>query len=186
MADPTDLDPNQDPNPTDPTDGDLGDAGKKALEAERKARRDAEKVARDTQAKLKEFEDRDKSDLQKLQDDLAARDAQLAELPAKIRADVVRFASAAATAGFVDPEDALLNLGDVDLGDSEAVSAALTALAERKPHLVRQSNAPKPADRIPTRPKAGSGQPTGAPASDPKADAKERAADALRALSGSR
>lgn len=42
-------------------DDDLGDAGKSALDKERKARRDAEREKRDLAAKLKEFEDADKS-----------------------------------------------------------------------------------------------------------------------------
>lgn len=60
MADePTPDDP-QDPQP-DP------DAGaKQALSAERKARRDAERAAADLRAKLKELEDKDKSDSERL------------------------------------------------------------------------------------------------------------------------
>ncbi len=61
----------------------LGDAGKAALDAERKARRDADKALRDAQAQLKAYEDRDKTDTQKAVDDLASaraeRDAALAE-----------------------------------------------------------------------------------------------------------
>lgn len=42
--------------------GDLGDAGKKALDAERREKRAAEKRAADLEARLKEFEDRDKTE----------------------------------------------------------------------------------------------------------------------------
>lgn len=148
---------------------DLGDAGKKALETERAARKDAER-------RLKELEDRDKSELQKLQDDLAERDARLADLPKQARTQAIRFASQATAAGFLDPEDALLNLADVDLADSDAVKAALEALAERKPHLIRQDIKKKP----PTRPKPAKG--------DADDDAtggltgKQRAAAALRQM----
>lgn len=45
--------------------GDLGDAGKAAIAAEREARRSAEKQLRELQKSLKEYEDRDKSELQK-------------------------------------------------------------------------------------------------------------------------
>lgn len=146
---------------------DLGDAGKKALDAERAARREAER-------KLKEYEDRDKTELQKLQDAVAERDAQLADLPKQARTQAIRFASQATSAGFLDPEDALLNLADVDLSDSDAVKAALEELAERKPHLVRQDKK-KPA----TRPKPAKGD-----ADDPDKglSGKEAAAAALRAL----
>ena len=51
---------------------DLGDAGKKALDAERREKRAAEKRAADLEARLKEFEDRDKTEAQKLAE---ARDA---------------------------------------------------------------------------------------------------------------
>lgn len=50
----------------------LGDAGKKALDAERKARRDAERRAKDAEGQLKEIEDRDKSDSEKLTEKLTA------------------------------------------------------------------------------------------------------------------
>ena len=45
-----------------PATGDLGDAGKKALDAERRDKRAAEKRAADLEARLKEFEDRDKTE----------------------------------------------------------------------------------------------------------------------------
>lgn len=47
---------------TPPATGDLGDAGKKALDAERRDKRAAEKRAAELEAKLKEFEDRDKTE----------------------------------------------------------------------------------------------------------------------------
>lgn len=145
---------------------DLGDAGKRALDAERAARREAER-------KLKEYEDRDKTDLQKLQDQLAERDAQLADLPKQARSQAIRFASQASAAGFLDPEDALVLLGDIDLADGDAVKAALEELAERKPHLVRQDKK-KPATR--PKPKAGDADPD----PDKGLSGKERAAAALR------
>lgn len=50
----------------------LGDAGKKALEAERKARRDAEAALKDVQAQLKELTDKDKSEVEKLREEVAS------------------------------------------------------------------------------------------------------------------
>jgi hypothetical protein len=46
----------------------LGDAGKQALAEERKAKREAEKQLKELSTRLKEYEDRDKSELQKLQE----------------------------------------------------------------------------------------------------------------------
>lgn len=166
VTDPPATGTTDDPKPP----ADLGDAGKKALETERAARKEAER-------RLKEIEDRDKTELQKLQDDLAERDARLAELPKQARTQAIRFASQATAAGFLDPEDALLNLADVDLADSDAVKAALEALAERKPHLVRQDK-----KKPPTRPKPAKGDATESPAGG--LTGKERAAAALRQMRG--
>lgn len=65
---------NTDPKP-DPDRDALGEPGKKALDAERKARRDAEQRAKDLEAKVKEFEDRDKTEQQKLAEELEAAKA---------------------------------------------------------------------------------------------------------------
>lgn len=151
------------PEPT----ADLGDAGKKALDAERAARREAER-------KLKEYEDQNKTELQRLQDALKERDDQLTELPSQIRQQAIRFASMATQAGFLDPEDALVFI-DADMADPDAVKAALADLAERKPHLVRRDKTP-----VPTRPKPAGGTST-EPASS-GATGKERAAAALRQM----
>lgn len=135
----------------------------------------ANKEAEGLRRKLKEIEDAEKSELQKLQDTLAEKDQQLSELPASVRKQAIRFASTASRLGFVDPEDALVLVGDVDLADDTAVKAALEDLAERKPHLVRADAGPK----VPARPKPKDGQQ--APGGPP-ADGRKAAADALRAL----
>lgn len=46
----------------------LGDAGKRALDAERKARKAAEKRAQDAEAKVKQAEDAEKTEVQRLTD----------------------------------------------------------------------------------------------------------------------
>lgn len=67
----------------------LGEAGIAALKSEREARKAAEKAAADAIARIKEFEDRDKSEAEKQQEALAAARAELAELTvAKTRAEV--------------------------------------------------------------------------------------------------
>lgn len=129
-------------------------------------------------AKLDEAEAANKSELQKLQDGIAERDAKIATLPKEARQQAIRFASAATRAGFLDPEDALLNISDIDLSDNDAVKAALEELAERKPHLVRAPEEPK--KKLPTRPKPAKGSETGAEDDLGNATGKERAAEALR------
>lgn len=67
----------------------LGEGGLRALNAEREARAAAEKAAKDALARVKEFEDRDKSEAQKQQEALERAQKELAELTvAKTRAEV--------------------------------------------------------------------------------------------------
>lgn len=129
-------------------------------------------------ARFDEIEDRNKSDLERLQGEIRARDEQLASLPSQVQHNVVRFASLANQAGFLDPEDALLNLADLDLGDAEAVQAALDGLAERKPHLIRADHQSSSADGLPRKPKLNDGTPMTGAAVDPK----ELAVAALRQM----
>lgn len=133
-------------------------------------------------AKFDEVDSASKTELQKLQDGIAERDAKIAGLPKEIRQQAIRFASAATRAGFLDPEDALLNLSDVDLSDNDAVKAALEDLKERKPHLVREE--PKP--KLPAKPKPAKGKEAGAEASEELdgTEGKARAAAALRQFRG--
>ena len=86
--DPTD--PQDPPAKDDPAPApDLGDAGKKALEAERKARRDAEKQLREIQSRLQEIEDKDKSETDRLREKVASLEADNAKLTTEsIRAEV--------------------------------------------------------------------------------------------------
>lgn len=114
---------------TDPGDGpqqppaDLGDAGKKALEEERKAKRAAEKRAADLEVRIKAFEDRDKTDQQKL-----TERAEVAErkVPA-LEAETTRLRFALRKAAEIDSVDrmrAFLGLVDRLRGDTEAELAA--------------------------------------------------------------
>ena len=65
------------PAPAPAPDGDsLGDSGKKALAAERSARRAAEKAAAEALARVKEFEDKDKTELERLTEQIAQADAR--------------------------------------------------------------------------------------------------------------
>ena len=67
----------------------LGEAGIAALKSEREARAAAEKAAKEALARVKEFEDRDKSEAQKQQEALEHAQRELAEMKvAKTRAEV--------------------------------------------------------------------------------------------------
>lgn len=55
----------------------LGDAGKAAIAAERKRASAAEKAVKELTDRLKEFEDRDKSEAEKLRDSLTAAETEL-------------------------------------------------------------------------------------------------------------
>ncbi|MFG3488549.1 hypothetical protein [Streptomyces sp. NPDC047972] len=177
-ADPPTPDPAADPaaDPADPEpDGadQLGDKGKQALDrmkAEKaEARRAAaaeKKRADDLARKVAEFEDRDKTELDKATDK-AQRLAEQAEKATK-RA-VIAEVKAAASA-FADPEDAsaFLDLASYanDDGeiDTDTIAADLEALLERKPHLRRVApEAPKPPA---PKPDPGQGARPEAPATD--------------------
>ncbi|MFP3986886.1 hypothetical protein U9R90_05165 [Streptomyces sp. E11-3] len=159
-ADPPEPQPEGDPAPDpapepegDPDGTDqLGDKGKQALErmkadkaAAKKAAAAEKKRADDLAAKVAEFEDRDKSELDKA----TAKAERLAEQATKATQRAVRAEVKAAAAEFADPEDAAAFLdlsryaddsGDID---AEAIASDLADLLERKPHLKRATT-PEP------------------------------------------
>lgn len=94
----------------------LGDAGKRALAAERAARREAEKRANDLAAQIKAAEDAGKTEAQKQADALAALQADLAAM----RAEKERAEVAAATGV---PVDILAGPGDDPTTWAEQVKA---------------------------------------------------------------
>jgi cell division septum initiation protein DivIVA len=83
-------DPKPDPEDNDDDPKPDPDAGaKKALDEERKARRDAEKRLKELEGKVKEFEDRDKSEGEKLTDKIAAAEKRAADAEARaLRSEV--------------------------------------------------------------------------------------------------
>lgn len=122
----------------------LGDGGKRALQEERKARRDAERNLTALEARLKEFEDRDKSDLQK-----AIERADAAEKGASgMRVANTRL-MAAATHNI--PADLIDLLGN---GTDEEIDARAKLLAEKLAAVVSPAAAPEPEKKPPasTRP----------------------------------
>lgn len=87
-TDPVEVETAPSSAPAEPT---LGDAGKDALKAERTARRQAEKQANELAARIREFEDRDKSELEKLTEAAANAKAEAAAA----RAEMLRLKVAA-------------------------------------------------------------------------------------------
>lgn len=89
---PTPAPPQEEPAKGDegePKGTDLGDAGKKALDAERREKRAAEKRAAELEARLKEFEDRDKTEAQKLAERAEKAERDLAAIQQNaLRAEV--------------------------------------------------------------------------------------------------
>lgn len=126
--------------------------------------------------KFDEVQTASQTELERLQTAIADKDKALNELPGTVRKQAIRFASLASQKGFLDPEDALVFVGDVDLDDEAAVKAALDSLAERKPHLVTQEKAKR---KVGERPKPKAGEPADG-SDDGDLKGKERAAAALR------
>lgn len=130
----------------------LGDAGKKALEAMKAQRAEAKRLAAaekkradDLARQVQEFEDAQKSELEK-----ATAKAERLEAAAKAAtARAVRAEVKAAAGEFADPEDAVAFLdlakytSDDGEIDAEAISGDLADLLERKPHLRRAAQEPQ-------------------------------------------
>lgn len=132
--DDTKPDAKPDAKPTqqgDPADGDkpLGPNGEKALEAERAARKAAEKAAADVQAKLDQISRANETELQRVQ-----REAKEAlDLANKATTEALRL-RIAAKHGITDEDADLFLTGS----DRDQLEAQAKRLAERT------SNAPKP------------------------------------------
>lgn len=103
------------------SDDTLGDAGKKALEAERAARKAAEKQARELAAKIKAAEDAGKTEAEKQADAIANVKAELA----KMKAENARMKIAAETGV---PTEFLTGPGD----DPEAFAKAIKEWGEKQ------------------------------------------------------
>lgn len=156
--DPEPVDPAEPPEPADPPEpkdpddepegaDKLGDAGKKALDRMKAERAEAKKTAAaekkradELARKVAEFEDRDKSELEKVSSRAEAAEKRAeAALSRALKAEV----RALASSEFADPEDAAAFLdlsqyaadGDIDTG---GLQDALAELLERKPHLRKQ------------------------------------------------
>jgi hypothetical protein len=128
------------PNDT-PEQPDLGDAGKKAIEAERRARRDAEQRAKRLESELEQFRVSQMSEQEKAI--VLARAEGAREASTKVTRRLAEAEVRAAAAGrLADPADAIRLLdidsfipdGDGDI-DAAAIAAAIDQLVTSKPYL---------------------------------------------------
>lgn len=143
-ADPVEPDPTDPPADQDPDGaGDLGDAGKKALDAMKAKWRAEQKRARDAEAKLAATTAPKSGDeLTPEQIKAAAREEALAELRAPLFNTQAK--AAALALGFNDPADALLlvNATDFEVGsdgtfDAEELNDKLSEVLAAKPYLAK-------------------------------------------------
>lgn len=153
------TDPADDPDPEGADK--LGDEGKRALDAMKAERAAAKRAAAaekkradDLAAKVQEFEDRDKSEIERV----TAQAERAQEAAKKATARAVRAEVKALAAGFADLDDAVVHLDARMAGysnadgeiDTEAIEADLAEILERKPHLRKAATA---ADPDPGKPK---------------------------------
>jgi hypothetical protein len=129
----------------EPAAADLGDGGKKALDAERKARREAEKAAAALAAKVKEFEDSQKSELEKA----AARAEAAEKAAAQAQAEALRLKVAAETGLPADLHEFLTG------GDEESLRAQADKL---KAATAAGRTTPRPDPTQGAKPAAADGQ----------------------------
>jgi hypothetical protein len=148
-------DPTPDPTP-DPDPADLGEAGKKALEAERAARKAAEKAAKEREAEyasMKEKLEKFEADAMSESEKAIAKARKEAEAEARtqererfhvhlVRAEV----RAAAGGKLADPEDAvrMLDLSEFKVTDDgevdgKAISKSIEDLLKSKPYLAAKA-----------------------------------------------
>lgn len=143
------------------TDADLGEAGKKALDEERKARRAAEKSAKDATAELEKLRKSSMTDAEKAiaEAKAAGRQEALAEANDRLVSAEIRSAAAGKLA---DPGDAVIHLGDLtrftnvdgDI-DARAITSAIDALVKSKPYLAPAGSRPGPLPGGGAKPSSG-------------------------------
>lgn len=125
---------------SDAANDDLGDAGKRALAAERRRAKQAEKDRDALQAQLDKIADADKTETQKVTDRAAKaeqeRDALAAQLDALRREQsVYRYAGTADPAALLDSRAFLDSIADVDADDDKAIQAAIKQAVKDNPRL---------------------------------------------------
>lgn len=133
-----------DPDPA----ADLGDAGKKALDAERAERKKAERRAKDLDAELVKFREASMSEQEKAVE-AARREARAEALQSVNQRLVAAEVRAAAGGRLADPEDAVrfLDLEQFPVSDdgeidTRAIAAAVDGLVKQKPYLAAGATRP--------------------------------------------
>lgn len=146
--------------------GALGDGGKRAIEAERKAAKDAEKARRaaekkaaDLEARLSKFEEESKSEQDKALDAARKEAEKAARTEERSRADrriLSAELKAAAGTRLQNPADAvaLLDLDEFTVDDdgevdAKAIGKALDDLLAERPYLAANGQKPPPVDQGP-------------------------------------
>lgn len=163
--------------PAEAISGDVGEAGKAAIQKERDASRDLARQLAESKSlqqqladKVKEFEDRDKTDQQRLADEVAALKQQVADKDSEISKAQHASVRAEVAAAKGVPTSSLFGATKEEL---EASADELIAW--------RDANT----KRTPKPPAPTSGLKSGASASgDGPTDPKEKAAAALRVMRG--
>lgn len=160
---PTQSTPSADPPATDPSgDEPLGEAGKRALDAERKRNADLDKELKATKAELDQFRQSQMSETEKAIE--AARREGEQSADERWRKQAGELAVAAAAAGrFADPEDAARFIGDVPFDengqvDRDALKQRIDEVLAAKPYLgAAAGTTPSPAapPAVPTGPRGG-------------------------------
>lgn len=150
------------PAPEPPGDEPLGEAGKRALDAERRRAAELDKQLKAATAELDEFKRSQMSETEKAIE--AARREGETAAEARWRQQTARLAVEAAAAGrFADPDDAARFIGDdipfTETGevDKAAIAQRLDELLTAKPYLGVASGTPAPAPppAVPTGPRGG-------------------------------
>ena len=164
----TDTSTQDKPDPVKVDDDKLGDNGKRALTSERKARREAERALNEARAALAQYQDAEKTELQKAQEAAQRYEAELT---------TTRVANARLMAAVAHdlPPDLIDLLGD---GTDEEIDARAKLLAE-KLAATAPAATQEPVKPTPTRP-VESLTPGGRPASTEPEDPN----DWLRRLAG--
>jgi len=124
--------------------GELGDAGKRALESERAQRKEAETKLADLTKRIKDYEDRDKSESERTQEKLAElereRDDARKELEVTRLSIEVQAEAAKAGAKYPDAIVRLVNPADVDRdkdGKARNLDKLVASVRESYPDLFK-------------------------------------------------
>lgn len=168
---PDDDTDNADPEPEQPAKKpELGDGGKKAIDAEREARRQAEKQLREARAALKEYEDRDKTELELLRERAESAEKNAAEAERAVAAAEQHALRIKVSAEKGVPAERLAGTTEDEL------RASADELIAWRDEFIKASTPPK---RIPSSDGLKSGA-SGAESTNP--DPKAAAAEALRRM----